>query len=1587
MKKEYTQRAIRGIQILLKSILFIIFYGSSNYTVASHVAGADISYQCTGTAGVYNITLKVYRDCSEAQLCANCPTALSPNCSMSLNIVGAAGACLGTNYGSQSILVVTSVSGFDIIQLCTGSKTICNNCGSRTPGSYTPGIELYTFSGLINLNALPASCCMVSVGWGSCCRNTSITTLTNPGSVNFFTEAIINRCATPCNSAPTFSTDPVVVICSRQDFSYNLGAIDPDGDSLSYGFGASLIASGIAAAFASPFSLNYPFPFLGAPIQIPYNLPMGIHLDPVKGDIRFWPPYSFIACLVIEVKQWKTISGVPTLVGITRRDLQLYSTNCAVNYSPVLRTYDASATLTSPQPNYAYSVCAGQQLCFNVSAWDNAGSSDTTDISWNAPTNLTSNGATFVKAYNESTRSTLGPRLDSMRFCWTPPASMAQNLPYYFVVNAKDRAFPLPAHTALSFSILVKRIPLATITKINKGCGTYDFGYSIYNGVAVNNSNTQFQVETAPHSNNYITYNGSTVSNHRFTHGGYHKIKLHLTTNPPTIPAGCPNDNIIDSILVESPVHVSIRDSFNCTSTAFTVQAHGSGGTKTSSGYNYTFFSGGLSSTNIIRATSSDSNFFIRALGAGSLNYKVVITDMNGCKDSTIFTINTGSSLPHEMTSSMRLCFGSTDTLNAGNNGGAVSAWHWFKSPALPALNNIFVQKIIAKDSGRYVVQKMDSIGCINYDTAIVTVNPRIELSAGSDRSLCSNNNSITITANGINILIDSFQWRQIPIINPSIILASNASLNISPDVSTSYQVKGFITYGGITCSNMDTVSVLIKTSPVIIHPSDISICKNNNTILLPVIISTNKPGQITSTWTYPLNPSAINANRIMVSSLLNQPALPSANPAGNFIKLSVNDSNGCSIKDSLVIAIFPTPVINAGPGRKFCDFAGAFHITPGSQLYTPNGGVMASNEYWFGNGIYKPNASQNYYAFNAQASGVKMDTNIITYRFTINYPLSNAVVFNPPLTGYSVPSPSGACIVSDTTIFHVIKTPKLEAGLASPVCKQSDSVYLDAFMLGRSTNSVNPLTSYWYIGAPDQLYRSAIINGRIFLPKHPVIADSTKQYVLIYADTSSTCRVADTTSIQVNENPFVSIGYITPGDSAVCTTKNTMKFALNPVGSFPYTGTTLTSVPALPGAFNVNTGLFNLSGVADGIYNVKYHYTDPLTYCDNWANVNIRVQGPPQLKILADQTVCDYDPNFTLTCTTAPNAPYSVKWTTIDGNGVLVDNSILGMTYTASAADKTRGSVTFRAQVMDTSVCNSITKQAVYTINPKPLADFTVANTTGCVDERYGIVHTPTYTSVHTGATNSSYYWYNNTLSTVLNADPVNDTKFTQTFTTPGKRIVYLVVEAKGCTDTANMPVEAYETPIAEFTSSPESSIIAKPYFDFNNKSFLDNGSMSYIWTMPSDVVNGPTRYFYDKDLKQVVFIADTALIPIWLTVSSDHRCVDSIRHFVKIESDLTVFIPNVFRPLTGGTNGAVVGLNRTFKVAATEYHSIEICVFNRLGQMVYKSNTTEGDGWDGKDRQTHQECEQDTYIYQINAVSYNNKKYTYSGSITLLR
>jgi hypothetical protein len=217
------KKHIYTLAIILLSLL-------SFQSKASHLTGCDISYQCTNTPGVYKVQMKVYRDCTGIPYCPGCSNGIpngtvsgctSTTAGFTTAITGLSAACAGVNFGNFTLTAVAAISGYDIIQTCETQKTICTNCNTRTAGTFSPGIEVYTFEGNVDLNSLPASCCKVTLSANICCRNGALTTMV---PVNFTAFCEIDRCQTPCNSAPTFTNDADVLVCSGQDFVGNLGA-------------------------------------------------------------------------------------------------------------------------------------------------------------------------------------------------------------------------------------------------------------------------------------------------------------------------------------------------------------------------------------------------------------------------------------------------------------------------------------------------------------------------------------------------------------------------------------------------------------------------------------------------------------------------------------------------------------------------------------------------------------------------------------------------------------------------------------------------------------------------------------------------------------------------------------------------------------------------------------------------------------------------------------------------------------------------------------------------------------------------------------------------------------------------------------------------------------------------------------------------------------------------------------------------------------------------------------------------------------------------------------------------------------------
>ena len=826
----------------LYTITLILFSLIAFQSKASHFSGSDISYQCTSTPGVYKVSLKLYRECAGIQICTGCgnsiPNGNTAGCTTGATqtaIIGASPSCLGTTFGSFVLSAVSLTSGYDIIQTCASVRTICTNCNTRTAGTYTSGMEVYVFEGTINLNAIPASCCNVTLSYSDCCRNGALTTIV-PGQ--FYTQATINRCQTPCNSAPTFSNDAVVLVCGGVDFAYNLGAIDLDGDSLSYAFGESLASQSSSVTYIAPYNGAYPFTYFGAPNANAAS-PAGLHLDPRTGDIRFRPMGSFVSVLVIEVTQWKLVGGVWTNVGMTRRDVQFQTKFCPDNRAPIIKAYINGIL----QSGLSYTVCAGQQICLDIVAQDQQDLTvnpsilaDTTDLKWNNPGlyNSVMSSATFTRNYILNQRGINGPKADSFKFCWTPPINAARSLPHTFTVTASDRFCPLKALTTLGINITVVAVPIPSITVIDNKCSYRTFNFTLTNPTqtTLDSTKSKWYIETSPGSGIFTIANaspgfGNQNYKHYFPTAGNYKWKLALNSRLPT-PTGCPS---LDSgfVLNLEAVKVNVRDTFNCFGSAVTIKALASGGSRIGNQAGYQFFSGGLSSQTVIKGNldptvgsgiTTDSFLTVTPNNIGDTTmYKVKIKDSNGCTDSTTFNILTKVSPLRKLTPKIRLCEGSDTVLFAGTNEIIpIIKTYWYKAPNLilpiDTQSTLSFTKLKYSDSATIVLSKTNIFGCNILDTTKLFVNKRVSFISPKD-SACTNDQKFSLTARLNSMFIDSFVWYNVG--TDFRLLSNNTLLLPTSTIGTSlYKLRGYQTYDGITCFYDDTASLKIKGIPIV---------------------------------------------------------------------------------------------------------------------------------------------------------------------------------------------------------------------------------------------------------------------------------------------------------------------------------------------------------------------------------------------------------------------------------------------------------------------------------------------------------------------------------------------------------------------------------------------------------------------------------------------------------------------------------------------------------------------------------------------------------------------------------------------------
>ncbi|TAE85813.1 MAG: hypothetical protein EAY81_06160, partial [Bacteroidetes bacterium] len=452
---------------------------------ATHLAGGDIEYKNIGFRR-WEIKLVLYRDCGNGSNTVALCSGNITSCTQTIAVRPASaisGGGLNPNVCNIPVPSINvTLTGYQVQdarktrqEICGPSaKNVCTNLGASTPGTFTPSIEAYYYKGVLDMSSpvYNNACPYWEIGWELCCRNSGITNITNSSGITFFIAATLNifhnqNSTTFNNNSPKLYNEPIDVVCSNQEIVYNMGAVDPDRDSLTYAIAKSRGSGGSLVNYANPYSEIYPFPLnSGLPPHNALPQPNGPYLvlDSLTGDISFnplnnHPTNPIYGCINVEITQWAyQTDGSPYIVGRTQRELQVFVRSCPNNNPPKFVT---SPALPNGNAKYNWSVCAGDELCFTITgkdADDGPGPEpstklDTTTIKWNGGISRPGK-LTFVPDYDTAVKSQR-PREDRWKFCWQTEKTDGSDQPYSFTVSALDNNCPNIGISIKSFNIFV----------------------------------------------------------------------------------------------------------------------------------------------------------------------------------------------------------------------------------------------------------------------------------------------------------------------------------------------------------------------------------------------------------------------------------------------------------------------------------------------------------------------------------------------------------------------------------------------------------------------------------------------------------------------------------------------------------------------------------------------------------------------------------------------------------------------------------------------------------------------------------------------------------------------------------------------------------------------------------------------------------------------------------------------------------------------------------------------------------------------------------------------------------------------------
>jgi gliding motility-associated-like protein len=476
----------------------------------------------------------------------------------------------------------------------------------------------------------------------------------------------------------------------------------------------------------------------------------------------------------------------------------------------------------------------------------------------------------------------------------------------------------------------------------------------------------------------------------------------------------------------------------------------------------------------------------------GTKNISLVVTE-NGCPSPpTTVSLNVGLQPTSNFSGPSSVCEGDPAQFTYTGNAPSTSFYSWNFSGGV-VLNGSGQGPIDVEwltPGVKQVCLQVDEGGCVSTLTCKnITVTPKPVASIAPVTSQCFNGNSFTFAYTG-TVGVNAYSW----IFGAD---ATPATSNAANPTGINYQNPGIKTVSLVVTkagcvSDTATVSFEVIPEPSALFQANTSAvcagdCFTFTYLGVPFV------GQ---TYSWNFGPNAIPTS----SSLQNPGCVTFTNGGAHTVTLIVN-YKGCVAARAQQVTVYPTPVVNAGPDKSFCEGTGGVQLNG-----TISGGTPPFSIQWSCNvpgacGLSSPFVEDPY----------ANPTDTTTYYF-------------------QVVDGNGCASNIDSVVVKVKPKPVADAGPDMWICEEGPGTFLQGGL--SSTNiAPGPFTYQWSPCA-------GMLPPNCTLPNPYVRPDTTTIYTLVITDQSTGCTsqtttldTISTTTVHVNPLPVVEAG----PDTIIC--------------------------------------------------------------------------------------------------------------------------------------------------------------------------------------------------------------------------------------------------------------------------------------------------------------------------------------------------------------------------------------------------------------------------------------------------------------------